>query len=77
MAYNQYGYMTNNVTGGTSSTYYADYFYQSTGTKYLLVGGYAGSGVYAGAFWFGLTSAPSDTYWSIAATLSCKPLATA
>ncbi len=75
MTYNQYGYMASNVTGGSSSTYYADYFYQSTGTRYLLVGGNAGNGVDAGAFYFRLNYAPSDTIWHIATALSCKPLA--
>lgn len=75
MVYNQYGYMTSNVTGGSSSTYYADYFYQDTDTRYLLVGGNAGSGVAAGAFFFLLSRAPSNTNWYIAAALSCKPLA--
>lgn len=75
MTYNQYGYMTSNVTDGSSSTYYADYFYQNTDTRYLLVGGNSGNGVGAGAFYFALTYAPSHTYWNVAAALSCKPLA--
>lgn len=75
MAYNQYGYMTDNVTGGSSSTYYADYFYQNTGTRYLLVGGSSGNGVSAGAFYFYLSNAPSNASWHIAASLSFKPLA--
>ena len=75
MTYNQYGYMTDNVTGGSSSTYYADYFYQDTNTKYLLVGGHSGRGVHVGAFCFNLSNAPSDANWHIAASLSCKPLA--
>lgn len=75
MTYNQYGYMTSNVTDGSSSTYYADYFYQNTDTRYLLVGGSSGNGVIAGAFYFSLYAAPSLAYWTIAAALSCKPLA--
>ena len=75
MTYNQYGYMTSNVTGGSSSTYYADYFYQNTDTRYLLVGGSAGDGVTAGAFFFYLCIAPSYANWAVAAALSCKPLA--
>lgn len=75
MTYNQYGYMTSNVTDGSSSTYYADYFYQNTDTRYLLVGGGSGTGVAAGAFYFHLNYAPSIAYWYIAAALSCKPLA--
>lgn len=75
MVYNQYGYMPDNVSGGSSSTYYADYFYQNTGTRYLLVGGNSGSGVVAGAFYFNLNTAPSYTNWTLAASLSFKPLA--
>lgn len=75
MIYNQYGYMTGNVTDGSSSTYYADYFYQNSGTRYLLVGGSSVGVVYAGAFCFRLINAPSYAYWAIAAALSCKPLA--
>ena len=75
MTYNQYGYMTSNVTDGSSSTYYADYFYQNTDTRYLLVGGSSAYGVGAGAFYFSLYDAPSGAYWAIAAALSCKPLA--
>ena len=75
MTYNQYGYMISNVTGGSSSTYYADYFYQNTDTKYLLIGGSAGSGVSAGAFAFILSKASGNANWGIAAALSCKPLA--
>jgi hypothetical protein len=75
MAYNQYGYMTSNVTDGSSSTYYADYFYQTTDTRYLLVGGRSGDGTYAGAFYFLLNNPPSITSWNIGVALSCKPLA--
>ena len=67
--------MTSNVTDGSSSTYYADYFYQNTDTRYLLIGGNSVSDVAAGAFSFNLNAAPSDATWSIAAALSCKPLA--
>lgn len=75
MKYNEYGYMTSNVSGGSSSTYYADYFYQNTGTRYLLVGGSSDIDVYVGAFSFHLAVTPSTANWSIAAALSCKPLA--
>ena len=75
MTYNQYGYMTSNVTDGSSSTYYADYFYQEIDTRYLLVGSSTINGVYAGAFCFLLYYASGYAYWNIAAALSCKPLA--
>jgi hypothetical protein len=75
MTYNQYGYMTSNVTDGSSSTYYADYFHQDTDTRYLLVGGSTDSGVNAGAFYFYLSVTSGYANWIIAAALSCKPLA--
>lgn len=75
MAYNQYGYMASNVNGASSSTYYADWFHQNTGTRGLMVGGTAGGGVDSGAFYFYLGSPPGSVYWSIGTTLSCKPLA--
>jgi hypothetical protein len=75
MTYNQYGYMTSNVTDGSSSTYYADYFYQNIDTRYLLVGGGSGTDVSAGAFSFVLNAAPSGSTWTFVAALSCKPLA--
>ena len=75
MAYNRYGYMASDVAGGSSSTYYADYFYQNINTDYLLVGGYAGNDVAVGAFYFYLAAASGLAPWNIAAALSCKPLA--
>jgi hypothetical protein len=75
MTYNQYGYMTSNVTDGSSSTYYADYFYQYAAASYLLVGGRSDNDVRVGAFFFRLSNAPSAADWGFAAALSCKPLA--
>ena len=75
MKFDQYGYMVNTVNSSASSTYYQDYYYYSSGTNYLLVGGTAGRGSYAGAFCFSLSSAPSLAGWVCAAALSCKPLA--
>lgn len=60
--------------GGSVTTYYADYFYQSAGTRYLLLGGNAVRGTNAGTFYFNLGNAPSNTNWDLAAALSCKPL---
>ena len=68
MTYNQYGYMTSNVTNGSSSTYYTDYFYSNTETKYLLVGGNSDNGVNTGTFYFNLNNTPSNTNWNIAAS---------
>ena len=75
MRYNELGYSPSSVTGGSSTTYYGDYFYQNTGTRYLMLGGAFGLGVGAGAFCFSLSGAPGQTLWYVATALSCKPLA--
>lgn len=77
MSYNKYGFMPAVVTGGSQSTYYADGHYQNagyTGTMYALFGGCSGNDLAAGAFCLILSSAPGTAKWSIAASLSCKPL---
>ena len=73
LAFNGYGFMTA-ATGAIASSPFKDYFYQNTGTRYLLVGGSSGNGDIAGAFYFNLNNAPELANWSIAAALSCKPL---
>ena len=75
MKFDQYGYMVNTVNSSASSTYYQDYYYYNSTTAYLLVGGIAGNGSYAGAFFFDLSVVPSNAIWRYAAALSCKPLA--
>lgn len=77
MSYNKYGFMPAVVTGGSQSTYYADYHYQNanhTETKYALFGGNSGDVLRTGAFYLHLNNAPRDTDWYVAASLSCKPL---
>ena len=77
MSYNKYGFMPAVVTGGSQSTYYADSHYQNadyTGTIYASFGGSSGNDLAAGAFCLILSSTPETAKWSIAASLSCKPL---
>lgn len=73
MKFSERGFMTNAVAGSTNK-FYCDYFYQSNGTRYLLVGGSSASGTYAGAFYFDLNDAFAYARWTIAASLSLKPL---
>ena len=73
MAFADKGFMTSAVNG-SATTYWCDGFYQNTGTRYLLVGGYSNGGVNAGAFCFSLGNAPSSADWSLGASLSFKPL---
>lgn len=75
MVYNQYGYAPNNTSGGSPSTYYTDYFSQSTGIRYLLAGGSSSNGFASGAFYFNLYNESSTVGWNRAASLSFKPLA--
>ncbi len=77
MSYNKYGFMPAVVTGGSQSTYYADSHYQNavyTGIIYASFGGCSGNDLAAGTFCLILGGAPGTAKWSIAASLSCKPL---
>lgn len=51
--------------GGSSSTYYPDYYYGTEGGTVVLSGGYVGNGGSAGPFdWYGYWSA-SSAHWSV------------
>ena len=73
MKFSERGFMTKAVAGSTNK-FYCDYFYQSSGTRHLLVGGSSDSGAAAGAFYLALSYAFSSASWAIAASLSLKPL---
>jgi hypothetical protein len=45
--------------GGGSTTWYSDYYYQATGQRAALLGGYWALGVYAGLFLWSLSAASS------------------
>ena len=53
--------------GGSNSTYTADYYYQNTGNRVALVGGYFGSGSVGGLWYWNLNHASSYSYWHIGA----------
>jgi hypothetical protein len=61
-------------TGGGSTTYYSDYYYQNTGQRIARVGGYWGAGASAGLSLWYLGSTSSDTYVAIGGRLLRKPL---
>lgn len=42
--------MPSNTTGGSDTTYYADYYYQNTGNRVFARSGYSGNGSYCGVF---------------------------
>lgn len=77
MQFDENGFQTKAVNG-TSATYWADYWYQNSGLRYALRGGYcSGSAGVGGAFSVYLYFAPSATTWAFGAAPSCKPLASA
>jgi len=62
------------AVGGTDSTYYCDYLWQNSGTRYAYRGGGCSDGLRCGAFFVNLYAAPSDAAWAVGAAPSCKPL---
>ena len=62
--------VTTNVTGGSSTTYFADYYYQNTGVRALRVGGYATNGRAAGARCCDVYDAPGRAFWYLGGALS-------
>lgn len=56
--------------GGSSTTYFADYYYQASGLRALCVGGYVYNGRAAGARFFIASYGPSFSTWAIGASLS-------
>lgn len=60
--------------GGTAATYYCDYFWQSSGTRYAFRGGNCYGGLNCGAFYVGLDVPQSYAGWAMGAAPSCKPL---
>jgi len=52
------------------SSYYCDYFYQSSGTRYTLRGAHCGYGYSCGSFFIDIHYAVSHNSWSVGASLS-------
>lgn len=52
-------------TGGGSSNYMADYYYQNTGNRVALVGGYFGYGANGGLWFWYFGSDSSFAYWGV------------
>jgi len=55
---------------GNVSTYLTDYYYQSTGWRVAAFGGDAGSGAFAGAWYWSLINASGNAYQDIGARLA-------
>ena len=63
-------YRLTSAIGGSTSTYYCDYFYQNTGVRCVRLGGAVDNGGSAGLFYFTAHNAPSGTYWDLSSRLS-------
>lgn len=51
--------------GGSSTTYFADYYYQSEGGTVVLSGGYVDSGGIAGPFYWSCDWSASTSDWHV------------
>ena len=71
MSFGKYG-MLPSAIGGSSSTYYSDYFYKGTG--FSLVGGNSGYGLSCG-FYVNLSLSETNASWGLTTSLSLKPRA--
>ena len=76
LSFGNYGYIPV-ISNGSATTYCCDGLWFNNGQiDYALMGGDSDYGYLVGAFSSGLHHAISSAYWSIAAAISCKPLAT-
>lgn len=57
------------VSGGSDTTYYADYYYQNTGNRILLRSGYSGLGSSCGVFFSSAHHDSSDSYSALGSRL--------
>jgi hypothetical protein len=61
------------AVGGSSSTYFSDYYYQTTGNRIAISDGVWDSGASAGLFYWILAYASSFSYRYVGARLNCVP----
>lgn len=77
MIVGEYGEFMPSAVGGSSTTYFADYFYtnatNNTGQRGVLFGGYASYGAYAGLSYSSTTNAPTSAGASIGSRLCFLP----
>lgn len=75
MKFDENGFQTYEVGTATTTTYWSDYWYQNSGLRYAVRGGYcslsAGS---VGPFYVYLYYSPTSAHWYIGSAPSCKPL---
>ena len=73
MRFNGDGLVTAAV-GGSAATFWCDYWYQNSGTRYACRGGRCNYGATCGAFYVYLDFAPGSASWAIGAAPSAKPV---
>lgn len=71
--FNSYGMFPSLATGGSSTTYYSDYYTFNNGVHYARFGADASSGVGTGMFNIVFYGNASNKSWGNSATLSLKP----
>ena len=64
------GFVANNTTGGSGSTFVPDYFYQTTGSRTISFGGDASEGATAGGFFLLALGAASGSYSNVGSGVS-------
>ena len=75
MGFGNWSLIPRSISDGNSNVYYCDYFYtNNAATTFALVGGSSGNGLGCG-FYVSLSAAFAGRGWTVAAALSCKPLA--
>ena len=72
-----YGRLPKTLSGSSSSFEADGVYYGNSGTMYALCGGYWAVDLLCGPFCADLSPAPSFSYPTVGAALSCKPVATA
>ena len=63
-------YRLTSETGGSTSTYYCDYYYVASGVRLVMSGGACNAGANAGLFSFYCYYAPSASSWTFSSRLS-------
>lgn len=64
------GFVASSTSGGSSSTFVPDYFYQSTSMRIMLFGGNAGGDAFAGGFFLHASSPAASSSASLGSGLS-------
>ena len=76
MTFSNNTFVPKTASGGTSATFWCDYWYSTAGLRYALRGGYCGSSVgIVGPFYDYFAGTPTTAAWNYGAALSCKPQA--